>query len=258
VITVAVAGACGRLGSVLSHAIETATDLHLVATIDPSGQAPTSAAHFENLTPEVLIGVDVLLDVTVATSARRNGELALSRGVHVVIGTSGLSDDDRASLEILADQHRCECRIIPNFALGAVLLERLAEQAAKYFESVEVIELHHPDKRDAPSGTAMNTVERLARARGEAGVGIPPDATVTETLPGSRGGVGPGGIHVHSVRLRGLVAHEEILFGSPGEQLSLRHDSFDRSSFVAGALLAIRRVGHQVGVHIGLGEFLDL
>jgi 4-hydroxy-tetrahydrodipicolinate reductase len=146
---------------------------------------------------------------------------------------------------------------VPNFALGALLLERFAAQAAKYFESVEVIELHHPEKRDAPSGTATNTLQILAEARAEAGLANPPDATEVESLAGSRGGVGPGGIHVHSVRLRGLVAHEEILFGSPGEQLSLRHDSFDRSSFVAGALLAVRNVGKRTGLQVGLGDFLD-
>ena len=163
----------------------------------------------------------------------------------------------RRQLGQLADAGSRECLIVPNFALGAVLLERFAEQAARYFESVEVIELHHPDKRDAPSGTATNTLQILANARASAGISDPPDATEVETLTGSRGGVGPGGIHVHSVRLRGLVAHEEILFGSPGEQLTLRHDSFDRSSFVAGALLAVRKVGQRTGVHVGLGELLD-
>ncbi len=255
-IKVALTGASGRLGSVLARALEAASDISLVATIDLQGEAPTSAPHFHELSTEALNGAVVLLDVTVADSARANADFALREGLHVVIGTSGLSEEVRSELARLAEQEQRECLVVPNFALGAVLLERFAEQAAKYFESVEVIELHHPDKRDAPSGTATNTLKILADARAEAGLSNPPDSTEVETLTGSRGGVGPGGIHVHSVRLRGLVAHEEILFGSPGEQLTLRHDSFDRSSFTAGALLAVRNVGHRVGLHVGLGDFL--
>ena len=256
-IKVAITGASGRLGAVLAKAFEATADLELVATIDLHGTAPTAAPHFHELSLETLCGADVLLDVTVAESARLNAEFALSEGLHVVGGTSGLSEEVRRQLGKLADAGARECLIVPNFALGAVLLERFAEQAARYFESVEVIELHHPDKRDAPSGTATNTLQILANARASAGISDPPDATEVETLTGSRGGVGPGGIHVHSVRLRGLVAHEEILFGSPGEQLTLRHDSFDRSSFVAGALLAVRKVGQRTGVHVGLGDLLD-
>jgi 4-hydroxy-tetrahydrodipicolinate reductase len=257
VIKVAITGASGRLGAVLAKAFKATSDLELVATIDLHGTAPTAVPHFHELSLENLCGAEVLLDVTVAESARLNAELALSEGLHVVIGTSGLSEEVRRQLGQLADANSRECLIVPNFALGAVLLERFAEQAARYFESVEVIELHHPDKRDAPSGTATNTLQILANARANAGISDPPDATEVETLTGSRGGVGPGGIHVHSVRLRGLVAHEEILFGSPGEQLTLRHDSFDRSSFVAGALLAVRKVGQRTGVHVGLGDLLD-
>ena len=256
-INVAVTGASGRLGSVLSKALCSAADLQVCSTIDLHGDAPLSAPHFQELTSEALVGVDVLLDVTVASSACKNAAFALEQGCHVVIGTSGLDASDRQSLGDLATRLGRECLIVPNFALGALLLDRFAAQAAKYFESVEVIELHHPDKRDAPSGTATNTLQILAEARAEAGLANPPDATEVESLAGSRGGVGPGGIHVHSVRLRGLVAHEEILFGSPGEQLSLRHDSFDRSSFVAGALLAVRNVGKRTGLQVGLGDFLD-
>ena len=255
-IKVVVTGATGRLGSVLAKALEDAREVDLCATVDLHGDAPTSAPHSSELTSDVLNDAQVLLDVTVAASARVNAELALNHGCHVVIGTSGLSDADKNALDELARAVGRECLIVPNFALGAVLLERFAEQAARYFDSVEVIELHHPDKRDAPSGTATNTLSILAKARAEAGLSEPPDATEVESLAGSRGGVGPGGIHVHSVRLRGLVAHEEILFGSPGEQLTLRHDSFDRSSFAAGAVLAVRRVGQRTGVQVGLGDFL--
>jgi 4-hydroxy-tetrahydrodipicolinate reductase len=179
----------------------------------------------------------------------------IERGVHVVVGTTGWTDE-RLDVVRAALQSRPEVGVLiaPNFALGAVLLMRFAALAAPHFESVEVIELHHPDKVDAPSGTARHTAHQIAAARAEAGTGAVPDATTT-TLDGARG-ADVEGIRVHAVRLRGLVAHEEVLFGGPGEQLTIRHDSFDRSSFMPGVILAVRTVRSRPGLTVGLDQYL--
>jgi 4-hydroxy-tetrahydrodipicolinate reductase len=169
-----------------------------------------------------------------------------------VVGTTGWSEDDYAKLR--AAFSASNCLIAPNFAIGAVLMMRFAELAAPWFETAEVIELHHDQKLDAPSGTAVRTVERMAAASAEWGS----DPTRTEIVPGARGGVGPGGIHLHSVRLRGLVAHQEVLFGTTGQSLTIRHDSYDRTSFMPGVLLAIKRVPHHPGLTIGLDPLLGL
>jgi 4-hydroxy-tetrahydrodipicolinate reductase len=172
--------------------------------------------------------------------------------VHAVVGTTGLSEADYE--ELRASFTSSNCVVAPNFAIGAVLMMRLAEIAAPYFESVEVIELHHENKVDAPSGTAMLTVERIAAASAE----WTPDPTTKEILRGARGGKGPGDIPVHSLRVRGLVAHQEVLFGTTGQTLTIRHDSLDRSSFMPGVLLAVKRVADRPGVTIGLDALLDL
>jgi 4-hydroxy-tetrahydrodipicolinate reductase len=175
-----------------------------------------------------------------------------ANGVHAVVGTTGFTDDD---LDVFAKAFTTSnCVIAPNFALGAVLMIRFAEMAARFFETAEIIELHHDQKVDAPSGTAVHTAERMALASGQ----WAEDPTTNEVLAGARGGRGAAGIRVHSVRLRGLVAHQEVILGTAGQSLSIRHDSYDRSSFMPGVLLAVKAVGDRAGVTLGLDSLLDL
>ncbi len=198
--------------------------------------------------------VDVIVDLTVADVARRTIAWACEHGVDAVIGTSGLTDED---LEQAADAAGAtRILVVPNFSIGAVLLVAFAAQAASYFDSVEVIELHHDHKPDAPSGTSIATARALAASRAARGMPDLVDPTRTETIPGSRGAVGPGGVRVHSVRLPGLLAHEEVHFGSPGEGLVLRHDSYDRASFMHGLVLALGRIDRIAGVQVGLDHVL--
>ena len=196
--------------------------------------------------------VDVAVDFTVAAAARENLSWCAANGVHAVVGTSGLSPDDYERCR--AEFTSSNCLIAPNFAIGAVLMMRFAEIAAPYFPTAEIIELHHDKKADAPSGTAMATARAMAAASGE----WAPDPTRDEVLQGARGAVGPGGIPVHSVRLRGLVAHQQVLLGTDGETLTIRHDSLDRSSFMPGVLLACKAIADHPGVTIGLDTYLRL
>lgn len=240
---VAVLGAAGRMGSTVCEAVEAADGLELVARYDLGDDVAS------------LAGVaDVAVDFTVPEATEANVRALIDAGVHAVVGTTGWTTE---ALDRVRD-HLAEARtgvlIAPNFALSAVLAMRLASQAAKFFESVEIIELHHPHKVDAPSGTAVHTAQALAAARRDLPAG--PDATRT-SLDGARGAT-VDGIHVHSVRLRGLVAHEEILLGNPGEQLTIRTDSFDRSSFMPGVVLAVRAVADHPGLTVGLDGVLDL
>jgi 4-hydroxy-tetrahydrodipicolinate reductase len=260
-IKVGVFGAAGRMGSTVCGAVTGDPETELVAVVDP---------HHEGLdvhtvtgvdmplvvggSPETMggSGVEVVVDFTEADAARENLRWCAANGVHAVVGTTGLTEADCD--ELRAAFTTSNCVIAPNFAIGAVLMMRLSEIAAPFFDSVEVIELHHDSKIDAPSGTAMLTVERIAAASSD----WTPDPTTHEIVPGARGGKGPGDIPVHSVRLRGLVAHQEVLFGTTGQTLSIRHDSLDRSSFMPGVLLAVKRVGGRPGLTIGLDALLDL
>jgi 4-hydroxy-tetrahydrodipicolinate reductase len=200
-------------------------------------------------------GVQVAVDFTVPAVTEANVHALIDAGIHAVVGTTGWDQAALARVEgHLVERPGVGVLIAPNFALGAVLAMRFARLAGAYFESAEVIELHHPAKVDAPSGTARQTAAEIAAARREAGLGPVPDAT-TEALDGARGAA-VDGVRVHSVRLTGLVAHEEILFGNPGEQLTIRHDSFDRVSFMPGVLLAIRQVPHHPGLTRGLDPYL--
>jgi 4-hydroxy-tetrahydrodipicolinate reductase len=202
-------------------------------------------------------GADVAVELTVPDSTVGNVLHCIDRGVHVVVGTTGWDDDRLAEVRrVLTSRADVGVLVAPNFSVGAALMMRFAEQAARFFESAEVIELHHPDKIDAPSGTAALTARRVARARAEAGRGAMPDATTTD--PGGARGAVVDGVHVHSVRLRGLVAHQEVLLGSSGEQLTIRHDSYDRASFVPGVLAAVRAVPSHPGLTVGLERVLDL
>jgi 4-hydroxy-tetrahydrodipicolinate reductase len=193
-----------------------------------------------------------MVDFTEAAVAREDLRWCAENGVHAVVGTSGLGPDDLEAAG--AAFTSSNCIVVPNFAIGAVLMIRLAELAAPWFDSVEVIELHHDQKVDAPSGTAMHTLERLAAASSD----WTPDPTTREVAPGARGAKGPGNINVHSIRLRGLFAHQEVLFGTTGQSLSIRHDAYDRSSMMPGVLLAIRNIADRPGLTVGLESLLGL
>jgi 4-hydroxy-tetrahydrodipicolinate reductase len=196
--------------------------------------------------------VQVVVDFTHLEAARENLLWLAANGIHAVTGTTGFSDDDYQSFN--AAYTSSNCVIAPNFAVGAVLMMRFAELAAPYFETAEIIELHHDAKLDAPSGTAMLTAERMAAASAD----WAPDPTRTELLSGARGGEGPAGIRVHSLRLRGMVAHQEVILGTTGQTLTIRHDSYDRDSFMPGVVLAVKAVADRPGVTIGLDALLDL
>ena len=240
-IRVGVCGAAGRMGSEACRAVENDADTGLVAVVGSSG---STSAFTE-------AGAQVVVDFTVADAARINLLAVADAGIHAVVGTSGLDADDVATLrQAFVDSH---CLIVPNFAIGAVLMTRFAAMAAPFFDTAEVIECHHERKIDAPSGTALQTAEAMAAASGEWAA----DPTADLRVPGARGGRAAGGIPVHSVRLKGLVARQEVLFGGVGETLAIRHNTIDRSSFMPGVLLAVKRVvGMPPGLTIGLDGIL--
>jgi 4-hydroxy-tetrahydrodipicolinate reductase len=250
------------MGSTVCQAVAADPDLDLVAAVDPhhAGLDVREVARVDvsgvlvAADPAGMVdaGAEVVVDFTVVDAARANLLWAAGAGVHAVVGTTGFDDADLDRYR--AEFVRSNCLIAPNFAVGAVLMMKFAEMAAPYFDSAEVIELHHDAKRDAPSGTAMLTVERMAAASDHWAA----DPTEHEVVPGARGGKGPGGIPVHSVRLRGLVAHQEVLLGTTGQSLSIRHDSYDRSSFMPGVLLAVKQIADHPGVTVGLESFLSL
>ncbi len=250
-IRVAVLGARGRMGTTVCRAVQAAPDLELVAACDVADGVADPAVE------AVAAGAQVAVDFTTPGAVLDNVRTLVAGSVHAVVGTTGF-DDARldAVRTLLGGAPGVGVLVAPNFALGAVLMMRFAREAARFYESVEVVELHHPDKVDAPSGTARLTAELIAAARADAGLGPVPDATSTG-LPGARGAA-VGGVPVHSVRLRGLVAHQEVLFGGPGETLTLRHDSLDRESFMPGVLLGVRRIGDRPGLTVGLEALLDL
>jgi 4-hydroxy-tetrahydrodipicolinate reductase len=242
---VAVIGAKGRMGATTCQAVQAAVDLELVAAIDVGDDLGQLEA------------AEVAVVFSVPDVAVQHVLACVRAGVHAVVGTTGWDADRLATVQdALRDAPGVGVLVAPNFALGAVLLIRFVSVAAAHFESVEVVELHHPDKVDAPSGTARHTAELIAAARREAGLNPVPDATSTG-LDGARG-ADVDGIRVHSVRLRGLVAHEEVLLGNPGEQLTVRHDSFDRVSFMPGVLLGVRTVAGRPGLTVGLEHYLQL
>ncbi|MEU5467114.1 4-hydroxy-tetrahydrodipicolinate reductase [Kocuria salsicia] len=246
-IKVAVLGRNGRMGSEAVRAVEDAPDLELVAALGRG----------DDLQEIVDAGAQVVVDLTVPSATRENVRFAVAHGLHAVVGTTGWDDDALAQLrEQLAEASGTGVLIAPNFAVGAVLAMKFSELAAAFFDSVEIVELHHPRKLDAPSGTASRTAELVARSRERAGRGSSPDATESDPL-GARG-ADVAGVHVHSVRLQGLVAHQETLLGNTGEQLTLRHDSFDRVSFMTGVLLGVRSVAEHPGLTVGIDGYMDL
>lgn len=246
-LPVAVLGATGRMGSEAVKAVEAAPDMELVAAL----------GRRDSLQTLVSAGAQYVVDLTVPDSTEANVRFAVEHGMHAVVGTTGWSADRLQRLEdVLSEHPETGVLIAPNFALGSVLASAFAAKAAPYFESVEIVELHHPNKVDAPSGTAVRTAELMAASRAEAGTPASPDATAKE-LPGARG-ADVDGIRVHSVRLRGLVAHQEVLLGGEGEQLTIRHDSYDRASFMPGVLLGLREVAAHPGLTVGLDGYLNL
>lgn len=246
-INVAVIGAAGRMGQTVVRAVNGAEDMTVVAELD-AGDDVVAAAR---------AGAQIAVDFTEPSVTEANVHALIDAGIHVVVGTSGWGPDSLARVdEHLKERPELGVLIAPNFAIGAVLAMRFSAVASRYFESVELIELHHPDKVDAPSGTAAHTLREVAAARAAAGIAPSPDATTSDP-DGARGAL-IDGIRVHSVRLRGLVAHQETLLGNPGEQFTIRHDSFDRASFMPGVLLGIREVGRHPGLTVGLDHFMDL
>jgi len=246
-VKVGVLGAAGRMGSAACAAVEAADDLELVARLGSADPLPllTDAA------------AEVAVDLTRPDAVMDNLRFCVEHGIHAVVGTSGFDDERLTTLGgWLADAPGVGVLVAPNFAVGAVLMMRFAEQASRFFESVEIVELHHPDKADAPSGTARRTAEVVAAARRDAGLGSMPDATAT-ALDGARG-ARVEGVPVHSVRARGLIAHQEVILGATGETLTIRHDSYDRESFMPGVLLGIREVGSRPGLTVGLDALLGV
>ncbi len=244
-IKVGVLGARGRMGAEVVKAVTASADLELVAALDLG----------DSLDQLISSGAQVVVDFTTPDSVMANLEFLISNGINAVVGTTGFDDVRVAKLQALtAANPKVGVLIAPNFAIGAVLMMEFATKAAKYFESAEIIELHHPDKVDAPSGTAARTAELMTQARKDAKLSAAPDAT-NSGIPAARGGK-VGDIPVHSIRLRGLVAHQEVLLGGLGETLTIRHDSLDRAGFMPGVLLGIRKVISNPGLTHGLEKFM--
>lgn len=259
-ITVGVFGAVGKMGSTVCAAVHSDPELELVAAVDPGAAGGQLRDHVSidsdvvivGAAEDLAVGPDVMVDFTHLEAARANLAWCADNGVHAVVGTTGFTDGDLERFR--STFTTSNCLIAPNFAIGAILMMRFAELAAPWFETGEVIEFHHDNKLDAPSGTAMRTVERMAAASDS----WAPDSTVTHTVEGARGGAGPAGIRVHSVRMRGMVAHQEVILGTTGQTLTIRHDSYDRDSFMPGVVLGAKQIADHPGLTIGLDHFLDL
>jgi 4-hydroxy-tetrahydrodipicolinate reductase len=256
-IRVGVVGAAGRMGRTVCEAVVGDPDLELVAAVDPLhagldlrhvAQVDTDLHLAPSVDALVDAGAQVVVDFTVVEAARENLRFAAGAGIHAVVGTTGFSEDDLAWMRAAFTQSHC--LIAANFAIGAVLMMRFAELTAPWFETAEIIELHHDAKVDAPSGTAMVTARRMAAASTD----WAPDPTQHEVVEGARGGKGPADIPVHSVRLRGLFAHQEVLLGTSGQSLSIRHDTYDRTCYMPGVLLAVK---HVVTAEPGVTQGLD-
>ena len=261
-IRVGVFGAGGRMGSTVCRAVVSDPDLQLVAAVDPlhagidlrgvTGADLRGLQVSPDLESLARAEAQVAVDFTHIDAARANLAWCAANGVHAVVGTSGFTPADYE--ELATRFTRSNCFIAPNFAIGAVLMIRFAELASPYFETAEIIELHHDEKVDAPSGTALHTAERMAGRSPD----WAPDPTTKQVVEGTRGGAGPSGIRIHSVRLRGLVAHQEVLLGTMGQSLSIRHDSYDRASVMPGVVLAVKAVASHPGVTVGLDALLDI
>ena len=254
------------MGQEVCRAVLAADGLELVAAVDPSAADIDLRQVLGGEVPDLPMsgqidaladaGAEVVVDFTVAEAARKNLPWCAEHGIHAVVGTTGLSTADMDVLARCFNGEPANAIVASNFAIGAVLLMRFCELAAPFMDGAEVIELHHDAKRDAPSGTSLHTAERIAGARRRAGQALPADQTTQLVIDGARGAAGPGGVRIHSVRLSGLVAHEEVIFGAPGQSLTIRHDSYDRRSFMAGVVLAVRDVRGRPGLTVGLDSLL--
>lgn len=264
---VGVLGAGGRMGRTVCQAVMDDPNMELVAAIDPEFAGidlrqltgvESAGIQIASGTPELeRESAEVVVDFTIADAALENMKWCAERGIHAVVGTTGLSSVDIGELRDLFGKSSANCVVAANFAIGAVLMARFAELAAPFMDGVEIIELHHDNKVDAPSGTALHIAKLIAESRDRSSGGpFSADPTTTSPLEGTRGGEGPGGLRVHSVRLPGLVAHHEVLFGAVGQVLAIRHDAFDRTSFMPGVLLAVRAVASTQGLTVGLGPLL--
>jgi 4-hydroxy-tetrahydrodipicolinate reductase len=269
---VGVVGAGGKMGREVCRSVAAQSDLELVAAVDPLhagtevggllGQDVGELVVAGGLSALKAAGAQVVVDFTRVDVARATLAYCAAEGMHAVVGTTGFTEDDLDELRRRfggPGEGSSNCILASNFAIGAVLMERFAELAAPWFDGAEIVELHHQRKLDAPSGTAMHTAERITAARSASGSGaFPPDQTATSVVDGARGGAGPGGVRIHSVRLPGLVAHQEVIFGAVGQSLTIRHDSYDRSSFMDGVVLAVRSVAGLPGVTLGIDSLLGL
>ena len=254
-IRVGVLGAAGRMGRAVCRAVDGADGLVLVAAADPAvvGEDLDGVVVVAGPAEVVEAGAEVVVDFTVVDASRANLPILAEAGVHAVVGTSGLDGDDLARLR--SSFTSSNCVVVPNFAIGAVLMMRFAEIAAPWFDTAEVLEFHHDGKVDAPSGTALATANRMAAASADWAA----DGTMTENLSGGgRGAKGPSDIRIHAVRMRGMVAHQEVVLGTTGQTLTIRHDTVDRDSFMPGVLLAVRRIAEVPGVTVGLDALLGL
>jgi len=251
-IRVGVVGAAGRMGATVCDAVANADGLELVAAIDSHNVG--TVVHGVTISPELKTladaGAEVVVDFTVAEAARVTLPWLGLHGMHAVVGTTGFTDEDLAAFK--AAFARSNCIIAANFAIGAILMMRFAEMAAPYFDTAEILEFHHDAKADAPSGTAITTAKRMAAASSD----WAKDPTTNEVFAGARGGLGPSDIRVHAVRMRGMVAHQEVVLGTEGQTLTIRHDSYDRSSFMPGVILACRNVATTPGVTLGIDSLL--
>lgn len=244
---VGVLGARGKVGAEVCKAVQAAGDMELVAAVDAD----------DSIDELVSAGAEAVVDFTHPDVVMDNLEFCIDHGIHAVVGTTGFDDARLDQLRVwLADSPETGVLVAPNFSIGAILMMRFAAEAAPFYESVEIVELHHPDKADAPSGTATRTAQLVAAARREAGAGPIPDAT-SSGLAGARG-ADVEGIRVHGLRIRGLVAHQEVILGGLGETLTIRHDSLDRVSFTPGVLLGLRGIGSRPGLTVGLEELMGL
>ena len=252
-IRVGVVGAAGRMGATVCAAVAADSSLELVAAVDTTGdftaQGVTISRELKALADAK---VDVVVDFTVAAAARVTLPWLALHGVHAVVGTTGFNDADLAAFK--QEFSRSNCLIAPNFAIGAVLMMRFAEVAAPFFDTAEIIEIHHDAKADSPSGTAVATAQRMAAASGE----WAKDPTTHEAVPGARGAKGPADIRIHAVRMRGAVANQEVVLGTQGQTLTIRHDTIDRNSFMPGVVMACKKIAEHPGVTLGLDSFLGI
>lgn len=253
---IGVLGAAGRMGHSVCQAVSADPDLTLAAAVDlhDHGRQVEQVTISGELRAFADAQVDVVVDFTVAEAGRVSVPWLAMHGIHAVVGTTGFTAEDFAHFNEVFGGGSAHCLIAPNFAISAVLMMRFAEIAAPYFDTAEVIEYHHDSKVDAPSGTAVTTAERMAAASDR----WASDPTTEEKYAGVRGGLGPGGIRVHSVRMRGMVAHQEVVLGSLGQTLTIRQDSYDRASFMPGVLLACKRIADFPGVTLGLDTYLGI